>query len=130
MALVTTDPLVKEYLDKRHARDVAQQELDDITQILLKQMQADQRKSFRWTDGDVARTVTYVQKYTTIIDEKRLRRALTARVFDRYTKRVLDRTAMERAMDTGDVDPKTVATCVEQKPMRPYLEYREKEVTP
>jgi ATP-dependent Clp protease ATP-binding subunit ClpA len=54
---------------------------------------------------------------------------LTAKVFDRYTVKKLDRKRMEEAMDTGAIDPVTVSRYVELKPSRPYLEYREKEIT-
>ena len=121
--------LVTNYLEARARRDEAQANLDNHTARLIKQMEADQRKSFRWDDSGVRRTVTYVQKRTTVIDERGLRKALTAKIFDRYTKRVLDRKKMEDAMGTGAVDPVTVSQFVSQKPQRPYLEYREREIT-
>jgi hypothetical protein len=63
-----------------------------------------------------------------VIDETGLRKALTAKVFDRFTKRVLDKKAMEAAMDSGLVNPVTVSKYVSLKPSRPYLEYRVKEI--
>ena len=123
------NPLVDDYLEARAERDKAQARLDELGERLTKQMEADQRKSYRW-DADGARhTLTYVRSHTTQIDERGLRKALRAKVFDRYTKRVLDRKKMEDAMGTGAVDPVTVSQFVSQKPQRPYLEYREREIT-
>lgn len=120
--------LVSEYLVARAQRDAAQVRLDELGERLIKEMESDQRKSFRWNDNGLTRAVTYVVKRTTEIDEPGLRKALTAKVFDRYTKRVLDRKAMETAMDAGQVDPVTVSRFVTQRAHRPYLEYREREV--
>lgn len=122
------DELVSEYLMRRAERDQAQQRLDEVQSQLIKQMETDQRKSYRWQSHGHSYAVTYVQKGATVIDEKGLRKALTAKVFDRYTKRVLDKRAMEVAMDSGDVDPVTVSRYVSIKPSRPYLEYRNREV--
>ena len=126
-----TEPndLVAEYLRARTERDTAQAHLDEAQARLIKQMEADQRKSFKWTSDGRQRNLTYVVKRTTVVDEPGLRKALTAKIYDRYTKRILDRRAMERAMDAGDVDPVTVSRFVSMKPHNPYLDYREKEVT-
>ena len=121
--------LVQNYLIARARRDRAQTILDDAQARLIKQMEADQRKSFRWDDGGVRRTINYIQKHTVVINEAGLRRALTARVFDKYTKKVLDRKKMEDAIGMGAVDKMTVAQYAESKPQRAYLEYREKEIT-
>jgi hypothetical protein len=117
------NPLVDDYLEARAARDQAQARLDELGERLTKQMEADQRKSYRW-DADGARhTLTYVQSHTTEIDERGLRRALKAKTFDRYTKRVLDRKAMEFAIDAGEIDPVTVSRFVHLRPNKPHLTY-------
>lgn len=119
--------LLDEFLQARAARDQAQEHLDMVQARMIKQMEADQRKSYKITDGNWVKTVTYVAKRTTVIDEKGLRKALTAKVYDKYTVRKLDRTAMEKAMDSGEIDPITVSRFVELVPGRPYLELRVKE---
>lgn len=123
-----TDPLVGDYLIARQALDKAQADLDEVQARLMKQMEADQRKAYKFTTGHAAYTVSYVQAHTTVIDEKGLRRALTAKVFDKYTKKVLDRRSMEKAMDSGEVDPVTVSRFVSQTPNRPHLSLRMREV--
>ena len=122
------DPLLFDYMQARRARDRAQADLDEAQRLLMKQMESDQRKSYRWVDHGHRYSVSYTQGHTTVIDEKGLRRALTAKVFDQYTKKVLDRKAMEQAMDAGAVDPVTVSRYVTSKPNRPHLSMTEKEV--
>lgn len=74
-------------------------------------------------------SATYTQRSTTQINEQGLRKALGARVFDKYTIKKLDRKAMEKAMEEGVVDPTTVAQYVEQVPGKTFLTYRVKEET-
>lgn len=121
--------LVAEFLLRRMERDQAQERLDETQNQLMKQMEADQRKSYRWTSDGLTHSISYTQGHTTVIDEKGLRRALTAKVFDQYTKRTLDRKAMEAAMDAGAVDPVTVSRFVTLKPNKPHLALQEKEVS-
>jgi hypothetical protein len=127
MRITTAAPneLITEYLSARAERDQAQARLDDLQDRLIKQMEADQRKSWRWDAEGVRHNLTYVQSHTTVINEAGLRRALTAKVYDRYTKRVLDRRAMEAAMAAGEVDKVTVSPFVELRPNKPYLTYKE-----
>jgi hypothetical protein len=59
------DPLVTDYLQARAERDKAQDHLDEVQARLIKQMEQDQRKNFRWEAGRcVSCTVTYVAKRT------------------------------------------------------------------
>ena len=102
--------------------------MDDAQALLMKQMEADQRKSYKWTADGMSHSVSYTQGHTTVIDERGLRRALGAKVFDRYTVRKLERRAMEKAMDSGEIDPITVSRYVTLKPNKPHLSLIEKEV--
>lgn len=122
------DPLLFDYMTARQARDEAQSRLDEAQALLMKQMEADQRKSYRWQTDDRKFSVSYTQSHTTVIDEKGLRRALKATVFDKYTKKVLDRKAMEAAMDAGLIDPVTVSRFVTLKPSKAHLTLSEKEI--
>ena len=118
------NPLVDDYLEAKAERDKAQARLDDLGARLIKQMEADQRKSYRWDAHGARHTLTYVQSHTTEINEHGLRKALKAKVFDRYTKRVLDRKAMEAAMDSGEVDRMIVGQYVTLRPNKPHLTYK------
>lgn len=121
------EPLVVDYLHARQARDQAQARFTELEERLIKQMEADQRKSFRWSRDGQAHNLTYVQGHTTYIDEAGLRKALKAKLFDRYTKRVLDRRAMERGMSEGEVDPLVVSKYVTDRLKKPYLNYTQRE---
>ena len=122
IARADNDPLVVEYLEAKSAVEGAQRRLDEASAALLSKMAFDHEKTreFRRHDGRVWR-LTYVQTHTPVIDEKGLRKALGARVFDKYTVKKLDKKLMERAMDVGEVDPVTVAKFVSEKPSKPYL---------
>ena len=119
--------MILQYLEAKTELDQAQSRYEELRDRLVKQMEADQRKYYRWVEDGVVHKLTYVVQHSTLIDEPGLRKALTAKVYDRYTKRVLDRKAMELAMDTGSVDPITVSRFVSQVPKRPFLSYTEKE---
>lgn len=123
----TPSELVTDFLLARAQRDRAQVEFEEAQERLMKQMEADQRKSYKWSADGHNHNLTFVQQQMTIIDEPGLRKALTAKVYDKYTKRALDRRAMERAMDDGSVDPVTVSRFVTQRPKKPFLNYTEKE---
>lgn len=124
----TPNELVADFLRARTLRDKAQADFDEAQARLMKQMEADQRKTFKWDAEGVHHNLTFVQQSMTVIDEPGLRKALTAKVFDKYTTRTLNRKAMERAMDEGKVDPITVSRFVTQRPKKPFLSYTEKEV--
>lgn len=117
-------PIVKEFLAAREAADQANVRLGEAQEKLLIYMAEGQTKTIKWTDAEnrIA-SITYVQNRTPVIDEKGLRKALTAKVFDRYTVRKLDRKAMEAAMDAGEIDPVTVAKFVTEKLSAPYAKF-------
>lgn len=119
------DPTLKAYLDAKSAFDQAKRHLEKVTAALITQMEADQKKTLSYGAQGFVRKVTYVQTKTFNIDEKGLRKALTAKVFDRFTVRKLERAKLEAAMDNGEVDPMVVAKFVEEKPNKPYLRYSE-----
>ena len=76
-------------------------------------------------DGQT-RKLTYVQSHTTYIDEPGLRRALRAKVFDRYTKRVLDRKGWSGRW-TPAQGPDHGEQVRHPSPQKPFLNYTEKE---
>jgi hypothetical protein len=87
--------LIEAYLQARDRRDHAQAQVDEYQARLIKQMEADQRKTIKWVEDNRTHQVTYIHKAIPVIDERGLRKALTAKVFDKFTKKVLDRKAME-----------------------------------
>src|SRR5262245_1257189 len=130
---LSNEDLVREYLMRKVEFETCKSLFEEAQDRLIKQMEANQNKTIRWrehrdlSNKDVIRTLTYVQGHTTYIDEAGLRKALTAKVYDRYTVRKLDRKAMETAMDVGKVEAKVVAPFVTMRPNKPFLKYSQKD---
>lgn len=72
---------------------------------------------------------TYVKRSSPVLDEKGLRKALTAKVFDKYTVKKLDRAALEAAMDRGEINAMVVLPFVQMKDGNPYIKYTENKDT-
>lgn len=89
-------------------------------------MRIDQQKTYDWADESRNGSVTYSERSNIVIDESGLRKALGARVFNRYTTRVLDRSAMEKALEAGEVDQDVVSRFVTSGPVSPVLTVRER----
>src|SRR4051812_31936791 len=109
--------LIEAFLEAKETADRASERVAELQERLTKEMEANQTKSY---STDRAK-VTYVRNTITKIDEKGLRKALRARVFDKYTVRKLDRKAMEAAMDSGEVDPVIVSKFVHNDYTKPFL---------
>lgn len=121
--------LFKEYVAARQAFDQAERHLKILTEALAAEMAEKHQKSFKQIDNEgKVRTVTFVQNQNIKIDEKGLRRALTAKVYDKFTVKKLDRKALEDAIGT-EIDPMVVSKYVTTEPGRPYLRYTEKDAT-
>lgn len=88
-------------------------------------MERNQVKSAVVEDSDLVHRVTFVQREVIKIDEKGLRRALKAKVYDRFTVKKLDRKALEGAMERGEVDPMIVSQYATVEKSSPYLRYTE-----
>jgi len=116
-----------DYIEAKRAADQAVSRLSDAEAKLLNIMQNKKQKTvgFHW-DG-VKHTATYTQRTTNQINENGLRKALTAKVYDKFTVKKLDRKALENAMTDGEIDPVIVAKFVEQVPGKTYLTYRTKD---
>jgi hypothetical protein len=116
---------VAAYLVLREDLEEAQRKMAVVTKQLLTEMEEEHAKTFQIEDNNGMHRFTYVRRETPVIDEKGLRRALSARVYDRYTTKKLDRKALEAAMDSGVVDTKLVLKFVQMKEGEPYIKYTE-----
>jgi hypothetical protein len=123
--------LLSEYIAARRAFDQAERHLKKIQNELAEDMAENHRKSFTLTDHEEHKvhTVTFVQAERVELDEKGLRKALTAKVFDKSTVKKLDKKALEEAMSRGDIDPMLVSKYVSAAKGLPYLRYTEKDAT-
>ena len=124
----TVDPVLTEYLEARADADRAQRRLALATEELGYQMVSKHQKSLSHTMDGVKKTVTYVTRNNYNVDEKGLRRALTARVYDKFTIKKLDRKKLEEAMETGAVDPVVVSKYLTESASAPYIRFTEKAV--
>jgi len=119
------DPVLEEYLDAKAELARVSKRYELAQSALLEQMEAKHQKSYKWSKGGLTRQVTYVRGERSVIDEKGLRKALTAKVFDKFTEKKLIRKKLEEAMNEGLVDPMVVAQHVTTQPTSGYLRYTE-----
>ena len=123
-----SDQLLQDLVEAKQAEAAAHARVMACEGALLNYMEAHREKTLVLNAEDRQFTATYTQRTSTTINEQGLRKALRARVFDKYTKRVLDKKALEQAMSAGDVDPMLVAKYVTAVPGARYLTFREKEL--
>ena len=119
------EDLLDEYLSAKAAADRANHHLTVTERRLIDYMAQHQLKSVVFSSSDLVHRVTFVQREVVKIDEKGLRRALRAKVYDRFTVRKLDRKALEGAMERGEVDPMIVSQYASVEKSSPYLRYTE-----
>ena len=124
----TYDKTFAAYLEAKAAADRASHNLKVAQQALIEYMREKHMKSMSSTYQGLKRQVTYVQRETYEIDEKGLKKELTAKVYNKFTTPKLDRKKLEAAMEGGDVDPMLVAKHTKTKQSEPYLKFTEKEV--
>lgn len=115
------------YIAAKENANLALSAVTAAEEALSEELKRRQQKSVRVVRDGQKFSATYTVRTTNVVDEKGLRKALSARIFDRYTVRKLDRKALEAAMSDGVVDPRVVAKYVEQVPGKSYLTYTVKE---
>jgi hypothetical protein len=119
--------LLREYREARRVADLANERVKRCEERLLEHMEQNREKSIVLNQNGKRYTATYTQRTTNQINEKGLRKALTAKVYDSFCVKKLDRNKLQLAMSDGRIDPVVVATFVEQVPGAKYLTYREKD---
>ena len=105
----------------------AQATLDMCKRHLLNYMEARSRKTIKVTADGYLLQCTYTQQTTVKVDEKGLKKALGAPVFNKFTKRVLDRRALEAALDKGSVSPVKVTPFITATKSDPFIRFTMKE---
>ena len=80
-------------------------------------LEIEQLKSL--TAGD--HRVTYVRQTRVKVDEAGLRKALGAKVYDKFTDKKLNRSKLEKALDNGEVDATAVSPYVKEEVGSPYI---------
>jgi hypothetical protein len=92
---------------------------------IIKEMEAAKRKTTATEISGINVKVTYVQGYSTKINEDGLKKALGAARWVKVTKMVVDKSKLETAMSNGLIDPIVVGQHVTQSPNKPYLRITE-----
>lgn len=116
----TLDALVKEYAEVTATIENQQRVLDEIKAELLLKMEEEQIKTHEVQDGGKVYRATYVQATRTEIDEQGLSQVMDLAP---YSKVVLDKKALESAMETGDADPFVVGQYVTERKVKPSVRF-------
>lgn len=114
------DDLVKEYAEVTATIENQQRVLDEIKAELLDRMEEEQIKTHEVQDGGKVYRATYVQATRTEIDEQGLSQVMDLMP---YSKVVLDKKALESAMETGDADPFVVGQYVTERKVKPSVRF-------
>lgn len=123
MAKIKLDTLVMGYARiQAEATEIANQ-LDHVKSMLTEVMIEDQIKTHEVQDGGKVYRATFLQATTPVIDEEGLEKELGVETYEKFTKRVLDRKALEEGMENGEVDPFAVGKHVTERKNRPSVRF-------
>lgn len=117
------EALLSEYQEARKDANRADARLKTAQRELLAWMAENEQKTIELDDGEKILRFTYVSNRRTVVDEVGLREALGDHVFDSYTKRVLDKPALEKGIDMGLVEASQVAPFVSYADTAPFVKY-------
>lgn len=97
----------------------AQEEYEARQAAFIKEMEALNRKTL--TDSDTKVSVVYrdIPKY----DEKGLAKALGAPLWNKITKKTLDKAKLEKLVDEGEIDINVIAQHTTVTPAKPHLRF-------
>jgi hypothetical protein len=116
------DDLVETLVAWKHAKADAEEMIAETQAKLMAVMEA-QGKSKVTTQRGKA---TVVRPTRLHIDEERLHSHLDEDVWDRITRRVVDKDKLESAVSLDLVDAELVADCTDERPTKPYIKVTER----
>jgi len=105
----------------RQARDFAQTDFEDAQANVLALMSAHKIKTSTVMRDDARLKVTVVESETMDFNERSLRKALSAPVYDKLCDLKLNRQKLEEAIADGRVDPVVVASNTTVTKRKPYV---------
>jgi hypothetical protein len=117
------DLLVGSFAEMQQAATDAQNAFEAVRKTLAAEMEAQQIKTHEVQDGGKIYRATFLQATTPIIDEVGLEKELGTETYEKFTKRVLDRKALEEGMEHGEVDPFAVGKHVTERKNRPSVRF-------
>jgi hypothetical protein len=112
---IKLDTLTVAFAELQAKADEATRAANDVKKVLAEALEQDQIKTHEVQDGGKIYRATFLQAIVPIIDEEGLEKELGAEVYDRYTKKVLDKKALEQAMESNEVDPLKVGKHVTER---------------
>ncbi len=117
------DLLVGSFAELQQAATEAQNAFEAVRKTLAAEMEAEQIKTHEVQDGGKIYRATFLQASIPVIDEAGLEAELGTETFERYTKRVLDRKALEEGMENGEVDPFVVGKHITERKNKPSVRF-------
>lgn len=115
-------------VEAREAADKANAKLKEAEHRFLALLEEQQLKSSGVRVGKTRWLGTLTSRTTYSFNESGLRKALTAKVYDKYTVRHLDRTQLKKAVENGDVDASVVAQYTTPHTSGPFLRLTHREI--
>lgn len=106
-----------------YKRQIAQMDeaMRETQAELIDWMEDEGKKSLTADDGDNRISGTIVRGTRIVIDEGRLKKLLGAKLWNKVTKKVLDKSKLEDLIVRNEIDPMEVATCSNELDNKPYI---------
>jgi hypothetical protein len=117
------DLLVGSFAELQQAAVEATNAFESVRKTLAAEMEDQQIKTHEVQDGGKIYRATFLQATTPVVDEEGLEKELGSTVYEKFTKRVLDRKALEEAMEHGEVDPFVVGKHITERKNRPSVRF-------
>ena len=114
---VLLNQAIQDYQAAKQNAEIAQQELEEAKHLLIYTLEKAGRKSY--TFGQTRATV--VVSETTSFDEPGLKKALGARLFNKFTTAKLDKKKLEAAMENNEVDKVVVSQYATIQQSQPFI---------
>lgn len=96
-----------------------QEEFEEVQKRVISTLERTGKKSITANDRNLRGTL--VKGSTMVLDDEALKKTLGAKIWNKITKRVLDKEKLEAHIVTGEVDKHLVAQCTTEKDSKPYI---------
>jgi hypothetical protein len=108
--------------------EAASNRVEELQAALIEEMKATGDPTVHTQLGGEAITGTLVEATRIKVDEAKLAKTLGADLWNKVTKKVLDKEKLEQQIAAGKVNPTDVAAVSEELPNKPYVKVTAKEV--
>ena len=121
----TAEELIARIQYLQDQRDSVAGELKTAQATLCDLMREEEVKTFEVEDDEKTVRATYVSTTRTTVDEDSLRKAVGAVTFNKVSTRKLDKSLLEKAILSGEVDARIVAQNTSVVTSSPYVRITE-----